>query len=482
MAVFKYRKIVDEITTAIELGQLTGKLMSVRALAKQKKLGVSTVVQAYHELERLGWIVAKPKRGYFVISTVRAKPPNYGRQINRVLAGLSLDKAVQYSFNDNDILPLSCTAPSTVIDPEQLLGQLHKKALAKRPYKLWMQDPIEGVSEFRLAICQHLSRSQQHFRYDQLLITNGRQEGLLLALIAAKALNRPIAVESPMSFYFQTMLKQFNAEVVEIPMQADYRDELALMSTAYNSQAFATYLVNPNFADPTGRVLSVSEKELLIEWAEQRDVTLIEYDRGELHFDNERPVTIASLVKEQSSCRVICIADFYDTISPSISLGYLVCINSFDECQFAKQTVAEEPSIVLQYMLQQMMQSGRYQKHLRHLRNQLKQNYTATIALLRPHLAAINTEQLYISQPAGGPCIWFKLPNNLSSHVLWHKMVEKKLSIAPGAMFTLGEGYDNFFRVTFALPWNESMIKGISLLGEIVAEFIAEQDKCKTIE
>ncbi|MCL1050910.1 PLP-dependent aminotransferase family protein [Shewanella abyssi] len=474
MAAFKYRKIVDEIIAAIEQGRLTGKLVSVRALAQQKQLGVSTVMQAYHQLERLGWVLAKPKRGYFVVSKVNAKPPNYGRQINRVVAGLTLDRAVQYSFNDDDILPLSCTAPSTVIDPEALLNQLHKKALAKRPYKLWMQDPIEGVAEFRQAICQHLLRSQQGFNYQQVLVTNGRQEGLLLALIAAKALQQPIAVESPMSFYFQTMLKQFNADVVEIPMQADYQNELTLLSSAYESQSFTTYLVNPNFADPTGRVLSNAEKLQLIEWAEIRNVTLIEYDRGELYFGSERPATIASLVTAQSSCRVICIVDFYDTISPTISLGYLLCVNSFDECQFAKQTVAEEPSIVLQHMLQQMMDSGRYDKHLTALRTQIQQNYSATMALLRPHLAAISAPQFYLSQPSGGPCIWFQLPTHLSSQALWHKVIENKLSIAPGAMFTLDNRYDNYFRITYALPWNDDMEKGISLLGQIIAEYVQQ--------
>ena len=482
MAAFKYNKIIDEVVTAIEQGQLTGKLISVRALAKQKQLGVSTVVQAYHELERLGWIVAKPKRGYFVNSSAKAPQPNYGRQIRRVLAGLSLDKAVQYSFNDEDILPLSCTAPSTVIDPELLLNRLHKKALAKRPYKLWMQDPIEGVAEFRQAICQHLAGYNQQFHFDQVLITNGRQEGLLLALTAAKALNQPIAIESPMSFYFQTMLKQLNAEVVEVPMQVNYRDELALLSDAFASQAFTTYVVNPNFSDPTGRVLCSEEKKLLIEWAEQRGVTLIEYDRGELYFGDERPMTIASLVNKQSSCRVICIADFYDTISPAISLGYLLCVNSFDECQFAKQTMAEEPSIVLQYMLQEMMLSGRYQKHLSQLRSVTKQNYCAAMAILRPKLASINSEQFYISQPVGGPCIWFQLPTHLSSQALWHKVIANKLSIAPGSMFTLDERYDNFFRITFALPWNESMVEGISLLAEIITEFVAEGREGKAIE
>jgi DNA-binding transcriptional regulator YhcF (GntR family) len=64
VAEFKYKTVINEIIGQIECGQLSGKLMSVRKLAKLKQLGVSTVVQAYHELEHLGWITAMPKQGY----------------------------------------------------------------------------------------------------------------------------------------------------------------------------------------------------------------------------------------------------------------------------------------------------------------------------------------------------------------------------------------------------------------------------------
>ncbi|AQS38338.1 transcriptional regulator, GntR family [Shewanella psychrophila] len=473
MAKFKYQKIVDEIIRAIESGIFSNKLCcnkleSVRRYAKDKGVGVSTVTQAYYELERLGWIYSEPKRGYFIASREMLKQPDYGSNINRIHGQLELANAVQYSFNDPDILPLSCTAPCTVIDQELLLNRLHKQVLKHRPYKLLMQDPIWGIPELRFEICRHLLRSGQVFLKEQVLITNGRQEGLLLALSAAKAIGKAVAVESPVSFYFQAILKQFNADVIEVPMQGSYADELVLLSKAHKEQCFDTYLVNPNFADPTGRVLSVEDKNALIEWASEHDVTLIEYDRGELYFGLARPVTIASLVTQSRSCRVISIGDFYDTISPTISLGYLICSDTFTACQYAKQTIAEEPSIALQHMVSNLMSSGEYLTLTGKLRAQMNTHYLKMKSLM----SSVLDDSVYMSQPTGGPCIWLKLPDEFSSEELWDRVIQEKLSIAPGAMFSFTSNYSCYFRITFALPWNEKMESGVIRLAKVIKDYL----------
>ncbi|MFT4929037.1 MAG: DNA-binding transcriptional MocR family regulator [Phenylobacterium sp.] len=470
MANFKYRQIVEDIVTSIHQGALQHKLYSVREYAKIKGVGISTVTQAYHELEKQGWIRAEAKRGYFVCEQQQSRQPAYGHDYQRIKAGQNLATAVQYTFNDPEILPLSCTAPGSAIDNEVLLNRQHKQVLKQRPYQLRDSDPTEGIKPLRQQICRHMLRSDEVFSHQQVIITNGRQEGLLLALVAAKAIGKTVAVESPVSFYFQTILRQLNNDVIEVPMQADYTLELALLSKAHQAQPFDTYLVNPSFADPTGRLLSLDDKLALIDWAQQHQVTLIEYDRSELVFSGQRPATIAGLANAQQRGNIISIGDFYDTISPAINLGYLICVNTLDTSLYARQTIGEPPSLTLQHMVANLMVSGEYQRIVLKLRAQLLQNYRNSKTLLAAHL---NQHKIYISQPAGGPCLWFKLPEGYSSEVLWQKVIDAKLSIAPGTMFSMEQQYDCFFRITFALPWNNKMQKGISRLGEVIAQYIS---------
>ncbi|WP_170940677.1 PLP-dependent aminotransferase family protein [Pseudoalteromonas sp. NBT06-2] len=370
MSNFIYKKISSEIIQAISVGilQQGEKLDSVRKLAKKREIGVSTASHVYAELEKSGWIYAVEKKGYFVASKENQysciNKQSYGDAFlsHTELSQLPLENALQYSFNDPNILPLSCTTPSTVVDAETMLNRLHRKVIKHRPYRMLMQDPNAGIKPLRDEISRHYLNSGQIINQKDLLITNGRKDGLVIAIQALKLQKSCIAIEAPCSFFFQSLLQQYNIKTTLVPIQADFRIELALLDQAFQAEKFKAYLFNPNFNDPTGRVLSTKEKRQIITWAEKNDVVLIEYDRSELHFFGQRPKSISSLLSENSKCRVISIVDFYDTVSASISLGYLICKNTYKECLFAKQINSEEPNICLQYILLEMMQSGEYQK------------------------------------------------------------------------------------------------------------------------
>ena len=68
MTQYAYEKIVSELQSAIEQHTFRAgeRLPSVRTLAKERELSLSTVTRAFRELESLGLIEAQPQRGYFV--------------------------------------------------------------------------------------------------------------------------------------------------------------------------------------------------------------------------------------------------------------------------------------------------------------------------------------------------------------------------------------------------------------------------------
>jgi len=486
MSDFIYRKISNEIIQAISTGTLheDEKLDSVRKLANKRQVGVSTVSHAYAELEVAGWIYAIEKKGYFVSNKqrqlARKNIQSYGDSFlnYKELAKLPLENALQYSFNDPNILPLSCTAPSTVVDAENLLNQLHRKVVKHRPYRMLMQDPIEGIKPLREEIAKHYLNSGQIIDQKDILITNGRKDGLITAIHALKLQKSCIAIEAPSSFFFQSIIKQYDIKATAIPMQSDFSKELELLNQAFQIEQFRAYLFNPNFNDPTGRVLTYEEKNKLIAWAEKNGVALIEYDRSELHFSGLRPKSISSLINPGSKCKVISIVDFYDTISPSISLGYLICRNTYQECLFAKQINSEEPSICLQNIIFEMLQSGKYQKFVDNVRKQLAVQCEKMLLALKTQIGDL----IIINEPNGGPCLWVALPQGYSSQNLWHYLIKFNLAIAPGCMFINSIKFDNYFRVTYGLPWNAKMQEGVVNLVMHLTEFLELDLKYKRNE
>jgi len=65
---FKYQQVVNLISEQMDQGSLRpgDRLPSLRHLSGKLKVSVPTVRQAYLELERLGYISARPKSGYFI--------------------------------------------------------------------------------------------------------------------------------------------------------------------------------------------------------------------------------------------------------------------------------------------------------------------------------------------------------------------------------------------------------------------------------
>ncbi len=71
----RYEKLAAELAEMIANGvlRLGDRLPSVRKLAEERRLSVSTVVQALRQLEDRGVVEAKPQSGYFVRYPIPAR-------------------------------------------------------------------------------------------------------------------------------------------------------------------------------------------------------------------------------------------------------------------------------------------------------------------------------------------------------------------------------------------------------------------------
>jgi len=452
MSEFKYQKVKKTIELAIEKGIFTERLPSVRSYAQQHKISISTVQKAYQQLELNGMIQAKPQRGYFVKHMPNNKVSAYGKTYQKVATSALLEQQVLHSLNDKAIFPLSCTAPSSLNNNEQLLSRHHKKTFNRSIYRFEIEDEVQGNLKLRQAISHFLYRQQTNYNADDIIITSGRRESLLVALAATGNIGGCVAVESPTSFYFQSCIKRLCSEVVEVPMQNDFHQELKLLQKAHVEFKFNTYLVNPNFNDPTGRLLTDKQKLDLLQWSANCHITLIEYDRGLLNFSGFRPASLADLSELVPGSQVICIQDFFDTVSSRINLGFMLSKTMSEPLLAAKQTLTEEPNLQVQALMHSLIRSGDYENTLNKLSYKLNKNYLATLKILKQELPS----DIQFSQVQGGPCLWFQLGEQ-SSLALWQALIEKGIAIAPGNMFSLQGKYDNYCRITFALPWNSNM-------------------------
>ena len=71
-------------------------------------------------------------------------------------------------------------------------------------------------------------------------------------------------------------------------------------------------------------------------------------------------------------------------------------------------------------------------------------------------------------RPEGGLFVWCKLPDSVEMLDFVKRAVEKKVAVVPGTAFVANQSdQTNCFRMNFSTPSDESMIKGLEILGEV---------------
>jgi DNA-binding transcriptional MocR family regulator len=45
----------------------------------------------------------------------------------------------------------------------------------------------------------------------------------------------------------------------------------------------------------------------------------------------------------------------------------------------------------------------------------------------------------------------------------------EKITVAPGPIFSAKQGFQNFLRISFAMPWSETIERAVARLGNIMA-------------
>ena len=126
---------------------------------------------------------------------------------------------------------------------------------------------------------------------ENLLVTTGSQQGLDLV---ARVLLDPgdvVLVELPTYTGAITAFRNVQANMVGVPQEADGIDLAALDETwqrlVRDGRRVRVLYVVPNFQNPTGLLIGLEKRRRLLDWAERRNVLILEDDPyRELYFED----------------------------------------------------------------------------------------------------------------------------------------------------------------------------------------------------
>ena len=468
---YKYDQVSDYILSLINAGTLKpgDRAPSLRKLSQTLKVSISTINQAYAQLEDQGVLSPRPQSGFYVSSEVRKdietpKPiVSANCQPRKVRFGQLFEEIFTIS-NDPRITPFAAARPSMELMPDKALMRETRNILSRHPRASMDYCFPPGESRLRQQIALRYSNIGLSVSADDIIITNGATEALSLSLHAVARRGDVIAVESPTYFSVLRLIEKLGMLALEIDTDPQEGINFDSLEFALDTMDVTAMLVVPNFNNPSGSLMSATSKQRLVETLQARNIPLIEDDvYGDLYFGDERPGICKHFDRDDS---VLSCSSFSKTLAPGFRMGWLVGGRYHDRLLEWKQATSSASPSLQQLAISEFLRSGQYDRHLARLRKAFK----SQVEKARFMIAHEFPEGTRISNPAGGFVVWVELPRGLNCYDVYTAALEKGIGITPGMLFSATRKFRNYIRINCGYPWNEHNETALQQLGQLIHE------------
>ena len=462
---FLYRHVLTMVLRQINTGALrTGdRLPSLRKLSLQMKVSVPTVRQAYLELERQGRIEARAKSGYFVL------PRSPNQVVRRMRAGGAPVKvscrAILDEVNEGlylpKVLPLGVANPTMALPAATTLNRAMKRVMRRAEQRLFGYAPTNGELGLRRQLAYRYLAQGGEVDPNDIVITNGAQEGLSLALQSVAKSGDIIAVESPCYHGQLELIEALGMLALEIDTCPVEGVDVAALEGALATHRVAACMLSSSINNPLGCMISEDRRKRLVDILETAAVPLIEDDvYGELAFHGSRPLPCHRFSKKGL---VLTCSSFSKTVAPGYRTGWIFPGRFGPEVAKRKRAFSCSSGLLQQLTLEEFVGSGDYDRYLKRLRAVLQDNAGKMASSISRHFPSSTR----LSRPQGGSVLWVEVPG-VDSIQLFRRALERGISIMPGPIFSARRRYLSFMRLSYGHPWNETIERGLMVLGELL--------------
>lgn len=174
----------------------------------------------------------------------------------------------------------------------------------------------------REVVARYLSRAfARPVRPESCILINGAQEGMLLALAVFCGRDRIALAADPTYVGFAGAASLTNSRVETVPDDGHFVDRLVNRLDNSDGAIGCAYLI-PDFANPTGRVLALEERQAIVAAAKRSGTLLIEdvaYRRYRY-----RGSDLPSLFELAEGSGVMLLESFAKTVMPGLRAGVMV--------------------------------------------------------------------------------------------------------------------------------------------------------------
>ncbi|HWK22987.1 MAG TPA: PLP-dependent aminotransferase family protein [Ureibacillus sp.] len=372
---FIYQQIYSQLRKQILQNELRAhsKLPSKRELAEILNVSINSVKTAYEQLMEEGYIYTVERVGYYVEeiqeftlagNTHEPFPPDLKEKTETRKGWLSLSH-----MNTNpQLFPfkkwLSCQAK---------IYDTYISSIGEMPHS-------QGPYILRQSIAEMLYRTRGITCEPEQIVLHGTSQGLLERLIYLQR-ESTFATENPGYARYHHLLKRFKINTHLVQLDINGIDVEYLTKTDAN-----IVITTPSHQFPTGIIMPISRRIELLNWAaasEDRYIIEDDYD-SEYKYQTDNIPALQSLDFNQ---KVIYMGTFSKTLLPGIRISYMVLPPKWLSLYKEHFALEIQPANILSlYTLQEFIDSGLLEKHVRKMTKHYETIRTLLIQQLQEQL------------------------------------------------------------------------------------------------
>ncbi|CAN5917796.1 PLP-dependent aminotransferase family protein [soil metagenome] len=417
-----YRRLASALAAAITDGRLAAgaRLPAERRIGTDLAISRSTVAAALEALEQRGLVTRRQGSGTYVTSV--ARPAAEGR---RALVQDLDEHAVVRDLSGGPEASIELLAAAVGCAPEVRAAAV---GLDDGEVRRWTTGhgyvPL-GLPPLREAIAEHLSDHGLPTTRDQVMVTGGAVEAVLLAARLFLEPGDPVVVEAPSYIGALDVLRSVDGRLlsVEVDDRGARTDQLAALIT--RSLPRMVYLI-PDFHNPTGALLSGQRRHEVARLAAESRIPIVEdLVQRELWFESPPPPPIAAA---DPGAPVLTLGSMSKVFWGGLRIGWVRADPITIERLGRIKTVINYGTPAIDQAV-----SARLLPQIDAIAARRREQLAVRLAALEDALRAHLPDWRWRT-PAGGLSLWLELPS-ATAPALVRAAARRGLAIATGASF-----------------------------------------------
>jgi GntR family transcriptional regulator/MocR family aminotransferase len=376
-----------ELREAIRSGRLIAgeRLPSSRTMATELGISRGLVLECYSQLQAEGFLSATSGSATRVAaqSVAPARAPARPPSITSAdpMGGPAPGRRFDVDFRPG--------VPDLTSFPRRdWAWALRESCLSATPADLGYGDP-RGAPIVREVLAGYLRRVRGTVAEpEHIVMCAGFGQGinLVLGALADHGVRR-VGIEDPGDDDYHVICRRLGMEAIPVPI-----DERGIDVDALATTDLRAVILTPTHQFPTGTALAPERRQALVAWANERDAIVVEDDYdAEFRYDRDPVGALQGLAPE----RVALLGTVSKALAPALRLGWILSPASLLETVAEDKRLSDRGSPALEQLaLATMIESGRYDRHLRHMRRVYSARRATLIRTLSQHAPKVTLHGL----------------------------------------------------------------------------------------